>query len=244
MRNFLTLTLAIVALAGSSSSAWADGSLPVVTHPATRPGTPPLVSLRAGHLGPIVARDDASDAGLIKIANNFTQYANSPYWGRLGYTAFGPGPGAGNGTEWWLAAPFTPKANHLATKVEVALEYDFGTNAAVLSLYDDAAGLPGKPLRSWQLSNLPHAVCCTVVGGSDRNGIPLTAGKQYWVVVRMNAKDANAVVVWALTEDANVQKRGSTWALYCSGSCSGWNDHAWNLFAGMLYGLAFSVLGK
>lgn len=244
MHKYFTAALAIITLIGLNSNALADGNLPVVTHIVSRPGQLPLVSLRSGNRGPLVARDDAEDAGLVKIANNFTQYANSPYWGWLGYAVFGPGPGAGNGTEWWLAASFTPTANHIATRVEVAAEYDYGTNAAVLSLYDDAGGVPGKQLHSWQLTNLPHSVCCTVVGGTDKSGIPLTGGKQYWVAIRTNAKDAGAVVVWALSENADVQKHGTSWAIYCSGSCTGWQNNAWNLLAGQAYGFAFSVLGN
>ena len=243
MLKTIVVTLAITTLIGWNSTALADGSPPVVTHAVSRPGQLPLVSLSTENRGPLVARDDAEDAALITIANNFTQYANSPYWGWFGYQVFGPGPGAGNGTEWWLATAFTPKANYLATRVEVAAEYDFGTNAAVLSLYDDAGGVPGKPLHNWQLTNLPHSVCCTVVGGSDESGIPLTGGKQYWVAIRTNANDANAVVIWALTEFADVQKHGSSFALYCSGSCTGWKNKAWNL-SKLAYGFAFSVLGK
>lgn len=244
MRKRFTVMLATAALIGSAAVARAAGSgLPVVIHPS-KPGAPALVSLSAEHLGPVVPRDDSSDARLVKIADNFARDPNSPYWGWSGYAAFGSGPQAGNGTQWWLAAPFTPTADHIATKVEVAAEHYLGTNAAVLGLYDDAGGLPGNELHSWQLSNLPHSVCCTVVGRSDQAGIPLTGGKQYWVVIRMNAKDANAVVLWALTESADVQEHGATWALYCSGSCPGWKNHAWNLFPNMLYGFAFSVLGK
>lgn len=244
MHKISIVTLAMITLIGWNSNALADGSLRVITRVVSKPGQPPLVSLRPENRDPMVARDDSEDAGLIKIANTFTQSANSPYWGWLGYAAFGPGPGAGNGTEWWLATAFTPKANHLATRVEVAAEYDYGTNGIVLGLYDDAGGLPGNQLHNWQLTNLPHAVCCTVVGGSDNRGIPLTGGKQYWVVLRTNAKDSGAVVVWALTEFADVQKHGSSWALYCSGSCSGWKNNAWNLFPSELYGFAYSVLGK
>jgi hypothetical protein len=243
MHKTFTAALAMVALIASISNALADGSLPVVTHVVSKPGQPPLVSLSPENRGPMVARNDAEDAALVKIANNFTQYANSPYWGWFGYAAFGPGKGAGNGTAWWLATAFTPKADHLATKVEVAAEYDYGTNGIVLGLYDDAGGVPGNQLHSWQLTNLPHAVCCTVVGGSDKSGIPLTGGKQYWVVLRTNAKDAGAVVVWALTEFADVQKHGSGFALYCSGSCEGWKNNAWNQ-SNLAYGFAYSVLGK
>jgi hypothetical protein len=178
MHKTFIVTLSIITLIGLSSNALADGSVPVVTHIVSRPGQLPRVSLSPENRGPLIARDDADDAGLVKIANNFTEYANSPYWGWFGYAVFGPGQGAGNGTEWWLATPFTPAANHVATKVEVAAEYDYGTNAIVLGLYDDAGGVPGKQLHSWQLKNLPHAVCCTVVGGSDNRGIPLTGGKQ------------------------------------------------------------------
>ncbi|MGA7201221.1 MAG: choice-of-anchor R domain-containing protein [Candidatus Cybelea sp.] len=247
MHKTFTVTLAIVALISANSNALADGSLPpVVTHAASRPGEPPLVSLRTEHLGAMVARNAAEDTGLTEIANNFTQYPNSPYWGWLGYAVLGPGQGAGKGTEQWLATAFTPKANHVATKVEVAAEFDYGTNAVVLSLYDDAGGMPGKSLRSWQLTNLPHAVCCTVASGSDKRGIPLTGGKQYWVVMRTNAKDSDSVVVWALTEFANVQKHGASWALYCNGpGCpSTWKNPGWNIFTHTLYGLAFAVFGK
>src|SRR4029077_20143681 len=110
-----TVALAIITLIGWNSKALADGSLRVITPVVTKPGQPPLVSLRPENRGPVVARNDAEDAGLVKIADNFTQYANSPYWGWTGYAAFGPAPGAGNGNEWWLAASFTPKTNHLAT---------------------------------------------------------------------------------------------------------------------------------
>jgi hypothetical protein len=244
MHKTFTVTLAIIALIGSNSNALADGSLPVVTHPVSRPGEPPVVSLSPQHRGPLVARNDADDAGLVKIANTFTQYPNSPYWGWLGYSIFGPGPQAGKGTTWWFATAFTPKANHLATRVEVAAEYDYGTNGVVLSLYDDAGGLPGKPLHSWQLSNMPHAVCCTVTSGSDKSGVALTGGKQYWVVMRTNAKDTNSVVIWAFTEFAKVQKHSSSWAFYCSGGCAGLQQNTWILYTHQLYGFAFAVLGK
>jgi len=245
MHKTFIATLSIAALIASNSNALAGGSLPVVTHAASKPGRPPLVSLRPGHRGPLLPRDVAQDAGLTVIANYFTQYPNSPYWGWYGYEVFGPG--VGNGSEWWQAAPFTPKANHVATRVEVAAEYYYGTNAVVLSLYDDAGGAPGKALRSWQLTDLPHAVCCTVAGGSDKAGIPLTGGKQYWVVLRTNGKDSGSAIIWAFTEFANAQKHlTSTFATYCSGSLcpSSWKNPGWNVFSNNLYGFAFAVLGK
>jgi hypothetical protein len=247
MHKIFIVTLAIAGLIGANSNALADGNLAVVTHIVGGTGQPPLVSLSAAHRGPLVARDDAEDAGLIKIANNFTRYKYSPYWGWFGYEVWGPQVHSAYGTENWLATAFTPKANHLATKVEVAAIFYGATEDVVLSLYDDAGGLPGKPLHSWPLTNLPHTVCCTVVGGSDKGGIPLTGGKQYWVVIRTSAKEPAAAAVWALTEFANVQQHGTSWAAYCAGpECAklGFKDHAWHIYAPILYGLAFAVLGK
>lgn len=51
-----------------------------------------------------------------------------------------------------------------------------------------------------------------------KHGIPLTGGKQYWIVISTDAQDATAVALWALTESAAVQKHESSFAIYCSGS--------------------------
>jgi hypothetical protein len=244
-RHTLTVALAIATLLASYSSALAGGSLPIVTRVAGS-AHPPLVSLRTGHHGMLVARDVVQDAGLIKIANNLTQYKNSPYWGWSGYAICGPQGGCADATEQWLATAFTPKTSHLATRIEVPALYYSGTNGVVLSVYDDAGGVPGKPLHSWRLTNLPSVACCTVVGGSDKHGIPLTGGKQYWIVISTDTQDATSVALWALTEFAGVQKHGSSFAIYCSGSgCTqiGYKENAWNIMANMIYGLAFSVLG-
>lgn len=239
MYKTFTVALAIVALIGATP--------PVVTHIVSKPGQPSLVSIAAKNHGPLVARNDAEDAGLTVIATNLTNYKNSPYYGWYGYEAWGPQvPGAG-GTENWLATAFTPKANVVATKVEVPVAYYSGTNEIVLGIYDDAAGVPGKALHSWTLTNVPHVVCCSVVKGSYEAGIPLTGGKQYWVVLRTSAKAPNAGAVWQLTEFANVQKHMTSWAAYCAGpGCAtlGFKDHAWHIYSPILYGLAFSVLGN
>lgn len=244
-KTTLTVTLAIVGLIGAYSTALAGGSVPGVTLVPSRPGQPKLVSLSAGHRAPMVPRDVAADAGLTEIANNLTKYPNSPYYGWYGYASFGPQ--AGDGTEEWLATAFTPKANHLATRVEVAAEYDTGGDDFFISLNEDAGGVPGKALRSWQFTNLPHSPCCTLAVGSDKRGIPVTGGKRYWIVLGTTAKEPAAEAIWALTEYANVQKHGSSFAVYCSGGgCTnvGYKDNAWNVIPQILYGLAFSVLGK
>jgi hypothetical protein len=246
MHKVFTIALAIVALIGATSNARLNGNSPLVIHVVNGAGYPPLVSLNAAQRGPLVARDDSGDAGLTKIVSNFTQYAESPYWGRLGYAVIGPESKSAEGTEQWLATAFTPKANHLATKVEVPVKYYSGTNGVTVSIYDDAGGVPGKALHTWELTNLPSTPCCTVGTVSYKRGVPLTGGKQYWIVVGTNAKYAASVAIWTLTEFARTQQKGSTWATYCSGNgCSGIGipDNTWKLNTGMFYGFAYAVLG-
>jgi len=245
IQKTLIAALAILALIGSSSNVLADDGPPLVIRAVSGHG-PPLVSLSAEQRGPLVPRDLSKDAGLIKISDNLTPYPNSPYWGWFGYASFGPQGGV-PGTEQWLATAFTPTANHLATRVEVPAEYYNGTNAADLSLYDDAGGVPGKALHTWHLTNLPNSVCCTLVGGSYKSGIALSGGTQYWVVLSISPKDPATAVIWVLSESAQVQEHGSSWAVYCSGGgCSqlGYTDNAWNIIPPQAYGFAFSVLGK
>lgn len=244
MNKTFSVTLAMIALIGWNSNALAGGTIPVVTHVVSRPGQPQLISLK--QRGPLVPRDDSQDAGLTPIVNTFTQYKNSPYWGRLGYASCGPQDCA-EGTEQWLATAFTPKSNYVATRVEIAAIHYMGANEAVVSIYDDAKGVPGKALHSWTLTNLPGGICCTVVGGSDKRGIPLSAGKQYWIVLSTSPKAPTAVAVWVFTEFADVQKHGTSYAVYCSGAgCTnlGLADNAWHIFTNVLYGFAYSVLGK
>ncbi|HEY2474547.1 MAG TPA: hypothetical protein VGI19_07060 [Candidatus Cybelea sp.] len=247
MHKTFTIALVSIALIGWNSNALADGSPSVVVHAPSRPGAPPLIALRTGRQVTIVERNDAEDVGLTKIAGNLTRYPNSPYYGWLGYAICGPQGGCAYDAEQWLAVAFTPNTNHLATKVEVPAEYYQGTNGVALSIYDDADGVPGKPLHTWHLTNLPHGPCCTLASGSYKPGISLGGGKQYWVVLRTSHFDLNSVTLWTFTEYASVQKHFASMATYCSGAgCAnlGLKDHGWKIFSQMLYGLAFSVLGR
>lgn len=247
MNKIVTLTLAITAAIAWSASASAVGAPPINTNFVKSPGRLPLVRLNAAHRGAFVARDETANAGLTPISNNFTQYVNSPYWGWFGYAIVGPQGGGANGIEQWLASAFTPKVNRIATRVEVPALYYSGTNGVDLSLNDDAGGLPGKALHTWHLTNLPGVACCTTVGGSDKNGISLTAGKQYWVVVSTNANEQTAAAVWGLTEFADVQKFGTSFAIYCGGNgCTqlGFTPNTWHIQSNSVYGLAFSVYGR
>src|SRR5713226_4384133 len=98
-------------------------------------------------------RTNRHESGLVTIFSNLaSQYPNGEYWCCTGYNIMGPSSGAG---EQWIGAAFTPTANHTVTKITVAVGFSQGTtNGAVLGLYSDNNGVPGKALKSWTLSNL------------------------------------------------------------------------------------------
>jgi hypothetical protein len=123
-----------------------------------------------------------------------------------------------------IAVPFTPKKNSTITKVKAALQYyNFGagqTNAAVLGIYKDAAGLPGKKLSSKLLKNFEDfgVGCCDLALWKLATPLPVRAGKQYWVVATTNAKSADALNIWDFVfDDAPgtfaFQQTGTGWIL-------------------------------
>jgi hypothetical protein len=133
------------------------------------------------------------DSGLVTIFSNLaSEYRNGEFWCCTGYNIMGPSSGIG---EQWMAAAFTAHANHTVTKITVGVGYSQGTtNGAVLSLRLDNNGVPGKSLKSWTLSALPvFGTCCALVAGSDTSGIPVSAGQQYWVVLKTNANQLDTV---------------------------------------------------
>jgi hypothetical protein len=185
----------------------------------------------------------SNDTTLVKIAGNLaTAYPKGSYWCCSGFTLTGPTALSGF-PEFWEAVPFTPSANHTITKVKVAVSLIQGTNGLVLSLYNDASGLPGTAIKTWQLKNVPNIATCCTVETKGTIGIPVTAGTQYWVVVKTDANDPDTFAVWN-DNDTN-QVDASPVAFYCSqdvsGSCN--NNDAWTTFQAV-QGPAFAVLGS
>lgn len=83
----------------------------------------------------------------------------------------------------FVAMPFTPAADSLVRKMQLALTHYSGTNAATVSVHADAVGLPGKVLASFELTDLPpFPSCCEVMKGTIRP-LLVRAGETYWVVV-------------------------------------------------------------
>jgi hypothetical protein len=180
-------------------------------------------------------RTNINDSGLVTIFNNLAaKYPKGEYWCCTGYNVMGPNSGAG---EQWMAATFTPGANHTVTRIEVAVGYSQqGTNGVVLSLNDDNNGVPGKALKTWNALGLPRfGTCCTLVVKSDSSGIPVSAGKQYWIVLSTNSKEADTVDAWNVIDTNQVDP--ATVATYPG------TNNKWNAFQ-TTPGLAFAVKGS
>jgi hypothetical protein len=206
-----------VVLRGNGTTVWGKHArMTVVTEPA-----------------PSFTTTNLKDSGLVTIFNNLAaKYPKGEYWCCTGYNITGPSQG-----EQWMAAAFTPNANHTVTRIEVAVGYSQGTtNGVVLSLNRDSKGVPGKALKTWNVSNLPtFGTCCTLVVKSDRSGIPVSAGKQYWVVLSTNSNELDTVDAWNV-DDTN-QVDPATVATYPGTS------NRWKAFQ-TTPGLGFAVMGS
>jgi hypothetical protein len=181
---------------------------------------------------PAHTKTNLKDSGLVTIFNNLAaKYPKGEYWCCSGYNVMGPSQG-----EQWMAAAFTPNADHTVTRIEVAAGYSQGkTNGVVLSLNSDNKGVPGKALKTWSASGLPiFGTCCTLVVKSDSSGIPVSAGKQYWVVLSTNSRELDTVDAWNVIDSDQVDS--ATVATYPG------NSNKWEVFQ-TTPGLGFAVKG-
>jgi len=231
MRKKILLTLTVLALA--SVTVLAANREGVVV---SKDGRTTIATKRT----PSVTRTEPNDPSLVTIYDNIaTAYPKGSYWCCEGYTIMGPANLLGF-PEYWQAGAFTPSANHTVTKVEVAVGFVEGTNGLVLGLYNDAGGVPGKAIKTWALSGLPtFGSCCTVEARTDSVGIPVTAGTQYWIVLKASAKETTTWAVFNVNDTDQVDPQVT--AVYCSGLCS--PNNKW-VASHTTPGPAFAVLGK
>ncbi len=135
------------------------------------------------------------DAGLITIFSNLGT-GNNVYNGSVGSGILGQNVPNQLFPEW-LASGFTPTADHVVTQIQVGVTYSEGPNGVILSINDDNNGVPGQPLKSWRLPNLPtFGTCCTLQTVNLATGIPVTHGKQYWIVLQTPAHNQGTWDVW------------------------------------------------
>ena len=195
-----------------------------------------------------VARATSSESGLVTIFSNIGKvYPLGTYFCCESYSITGP-KASGRLPEYWLAVAFTPAADRVVTMVEVAVSLLDGADHLVLSLNNDANGLPGASLKSWHLRSLPAVGSCCALGvGKDRAGIPVAAGTQYWIVLSTVGANSDTYAGWNVEDVDQVDTYNVPVAYYCSddmgGSCG--NNDAWTLDGSTSnQGPAFAVLGR
>lgn len=190
---------------------------------------------------------DTSDAKLVKIYDNLGVLPSGKYWGGTLLVIVG---GSGNTTfpDTQMAAAFTPSADHTATKIEAAIvspTLGLGTSGFVLSLNADDNGVPGRALISAQLPGLPDngfGLCCALVIGTIPNGVALSGGTQYWLVLDGQSGQSSDGAGWAMNDTDQVHTFLD--AAYCSVNCP--RGPGWYPFQGTKFGTgaAFAVLGN
>lgn len=127
---------------------------------------------------------NAQDSGLYTIFSNFGKGQNCFNLGE-GWLVEGPGTGDAQ----YIAMKFTPTVDANVTEMKLAL---FGGRGAVVGLNEDDNGLPGKPIYTWhphKLGNRGKSPCMyTLV--TNKQGLPIHQGQQYWVVAEARGKEA------------------------------------------------------
>ncbi len=180
------------------------------------------------------------DPSLKVIAGNFSTYKYATYFSVWGETV--AQGGSNFPFQTWAAVAFTPTADATVTRIETSAgRQGSGSAGFELGLWNDAKGLPGKPLKSFHVAKLPpYGQCCTVSVANDKAGIPVKAGTQYWVVVSTTSKDVD-IYAWAFN---STDMRAQTQAYWCKGSSTycGQNSGKWILNPYVQYG--FQVLGQ
>jgi hypothetical protein len=164
---------------------------------------------------------------LIPIAGDLSTFKKARYFGFSGL----PVLGSNKGGPLWRAVAFTPSTDGEVRRVEVAVQFLVKpTKVAVLSLNNDANGLPGTAIQSWHIK-VPQIleVCCILDIARDQAGIPVKAGKQYWVVVSTDTSDPDFLGTWSFS---TTDMRLYTIAFY---------NGIWNTQQNLLP--AFAVLG-
>jgi hypothetical protein len=178
---------------------------------------------------------------LTTIAGNLSDFPFGVFFALYNYYVTGPNNTIGV-PEYWQGVPFTPSANIKAMEVDASVVHAEGTNEVVLSLYNDANGLPGKAIHTWHVKNLAgFGSCCQLAIGKSKAGIALTKGKQYWVVAKTDSSNSDVFDGWDLN---TTDMRAHPLASYCSGTTTqcGNNNNKW--FPGSAILPGFAVQGK
>jgi hypothetical protein len=211
------ISIALV-LAGTSAIAAAQNDRVLRGNGITVSGTHAKMTFVIEPGRPSPTKTKLNDSGLVTIFSNLAaKYPKGAYWCCGGFNVTGPTQG-----EQWMAGAFTPRANHTVTRLEIAVGWSQqGTNGVVVSLNLDSNGVPGKVLKKWNASGLPRfGDCCRLLVESDGAGIPVSGGKQYWVVLSTNSSEMDTVDGWNFNDTDQVDMvtdasfTGTKWTVF------------------------------
>lgn len=179
----LLSTLAALAIFSTSAVAGAAGAV----------ATPDGRTFIDAKSAPIVARQPQLPLGTTEIYSTFNTDVDNAYDCCGGWTVSAVGSILGFQQD--VAMPFTPAADGTVRAIHAAVGWVTGTNGVAISLNADAGGVPGAALKKGSVTGLPvFGNCC--VTASIIGGAPVTAGTQYWVVVRTNKQSADTWNAW------------------------------------------------
>lgn len=219
------VALAVSAVAADRSNYTIVGRSVVVKHPAKV-------------ITPNVWKNDPA---LTTIAGNLSDFPYGVFFALYNYYVTGSNNTIGV-PEYWQGVPFTPSANFKVMEVDAAVVWAEGTNEVVLSLYNDANGLPGKAIHTWHVKNLANfGSCCQLAVGKSKTGVSITKGQQYWLVAKTDTTNSDVFDGWDLN---TTDMRSHPLASYCSGTVTqcGSNNNKW--FAGSAILPGFGVQGQ
>jgi hypothetical protein len=177
------------------------------------------------------AQPPVATAGLTKIFDNLSHYPDGVYWCCTSFIV--SGTKSEFAAQSWIAAPFMPKANLTVSKIVLGLGHVSGKNTVVVTLNSDSGGLPGSELASTAISHLADFPGCCLVAQAKGQGVSVSAGQQYWVVVKTNSSNSDTWAGWFFNDTEQVNLTN-----VAVNSGSGWEPLP------SLGAPAFEVLGK
>lgn len=184
------------------------------------------------------------DPSLKTIAGNLSRYPFGVFFCCFGNTISGGGSNFLS-TQFWVAIPFTPKANAAVTRVEVSVGTFGGADAGPfqIQLLADNNNSPGKAIKTFTVATEPqYGACCTLDVGKDSAGIPVTAGTQYWVAVTTSKKQTAIAGGWAFNSTDMRSHEIASWCAPTDTYCS--NGGVWHVGQSGDPLPAYAVLGN
>ena len=190
MKEAFAALSGLAAISLLSASAFAAGPNGAVAHADGR------TTISAGAFaGPIVPGQVPTGGGKT-IYSTFNADTNNLDDCCSGWTISAEGSIVGARQD--VAMPFTPSNNYAVKTITAAVGYVTGTNAVTITLNEDAGGLPGAVLRKGMVTGLPTFGTCCVTASIGGKGTPVSAGTQYWVVVKTDKRSADTWDAWNL----------------------------------------------